>query len=196
MHPLIWELFYLLGRPPWDTGITPPEVVEVVEGGQVPPGRALDIGCGTGTNAIYLAQHGFQAVGVDVSRLAIRQARRKARQAGVAVTFHRGDILKLGTPQGPPIGGPFGLALDIGCFHGLEPSDRPAYATMLRRVLRTGGFYLLYAWGPRTMRGRPMGLTPEEMQRLLGEAFHALWIRAGEERGHPSYWYLFQRLAP
>ena len=64
-----WNLSYIFGRPRWDTGITPPELVELVESGQVPPGRALDIGCGRGTNAIYLAQRGFQVVGTDLSGL-------------------------------------------------------------------------------------------------------------------------------
>lgn len=193
MRRLVWDLQYLFGTPPWDTGITPPEVVELIEGGQVPPGRALDIGCGTGTNAIYLARHGFEVVGVDVAWLAIRRARRKARQAGVAATFYAGDILRLGTPEGPPLGAPFDLALDIGCLHSLVSSDRAAYAAMLRRVLRVGGFYVLYAWGPRPMGGGPVGLTADETQVLLGHDFHARWIRAGEERGSPSYWYLFQR---
>jgi len=196
MKKLFWNLQYLFGRPPWDTGITPPEVVELIESREIPPGRALDIGCGTGTNVIYLARHGFEAVGVDVAELAIRQARRKAHQAGVTATFHVGDILKLGTSEGPPLGGPFDLALDIGCLHSLPSSDHPAYAAMLRRVLRVGGLYLLYAWGPRKMAGRPMGLTPEETQALLGDEFHACWIRAGEEWGSPSYWYLFERHLP
>jgi SAM-dependent methyltransferase len=194
MRRLFWNLHYLLGTPPWDTGITPPEVVELVEGGEIPPGRALDIGCGTGTNAIYLARHGFEVVGVDVAWLAIRRARRKARRAGVAVTFYTGDILKLGTPDGPPIGGPFDFALDIGCLHSLASSERPTYAAMLHRVLRGGGRYLLYAWGPRQMGGRPMGLTPEETQALLGSDFRARWIRSGEERGSPAYWYFFERV--
>jgi len=196
MRSLFWNLQYLVGTPPWDTGITPPEVVEVIEGGQVPPGRALDIGCGTGTNVIYLARHGFEATGVDVARLAIRRARRKARQAGVAATFYSGDILKLGTPQGPPVGAPFDFALDIGCLHSLTASDRPAYAAMLHRVLRAGGFYMLYAWGPHQAGWGPVGLTPEETQALLGSDFHACWIRAGQERGSPSYWYLFERRSP
>jgi cyclopropane fatty-acyl-phospholipid synthase-like methyltransferase len=195
MMRLFWNLNYLFGTPLWDTGITPPEVVELIEGGQIAPGRALDIGCGTGTNAIYLARHGFEAVGVDVAWLATRRARRKARQAGVAVTFYSGDILKLGTPHGPPLGGPFDLALDIGCFHSVATSHRPAYAAMLHRVLQVGGLYMLYAWGPCQPGGRRVGFTPDEAQAVLGSDFDARWIRGGEERGNPSYWYLFERRA-
>src|SRR3972149_10558536 len=102
---LFWNVQYVFGRPRWDTGITPPELVEVVEDGVVPRGRALDIGCGTGTNAIYLAKRGFQVVGTDIAWLAIRKARQKARDAGVVAAFYASEATKLGTPDGPPLGG-------------------------------------------------------------------------------------------
>ena len=193
MTGIWWNLFYLFGRPRWDTGITPPELVELVEGGLVPPGRALDIGCGTGTNAIYLAQHGFEVVGTDVAWLAIRKARRKARAAGVPVTFRVGEAVKLRTPAAPAAGGLFDLAVDIGCFHAIQSQHRVAYADMLRRVLREGGYYLLYAWGPRKLLGRAAGLSRQETETLLAGDFERCWIRAGEEAGNPSYWYLFKR---
>ena len=188
-----WNLWYLFGKPRWDTGITPPELVELIEDGQVAPGRALDIGCGTGTNAIYLAQRGFDVVGTDVAWLAIRRAQRKARDAGVAAAFRVSEAVKLGTAAGPPLGGLFDLAVDIGCFHTFEPRQHSAYGSMLRRVLREGGYYLLYAWGPRKLLGRAVGLSPQETETLLAGDFERCWIRAGEEMGNPSYWYLFKR---
>ena len=192
---LFWNLQYLRRRPRWDTGITPPELVEVVESGAIPPGRALDIGCGTGTNAVYLAQHGFDVVGTDVAWLAIRRARQKAREAGVAAAFYASEATKLGTAGGQLVGESFDLALDIGCFHSVASSDRLAYGSMLGRMVRPGGFYLLYAWGPRKLLGRAVGLVPEEMQSLLAGDFDARWIRGGEEQRSPSYWYLFERRA-
>ena len=89
---LSFDLQYLLGLAPWDTQVTPPEVVELVEGAGVPPGRALDLGCGSGTNCIYLACHGWEAVGVDFSAVAIRRARRKARRDRVDCKFYRADV--------------------------------------------------------------------------------------------------------
>ena len=190
---ILWNLPYLLGRARWDTGLTPPELTEVVESGTVAPGRALDIGCGTGTNAVYLAQRGFEVVGTDIAWLAIRRARRKAREAGVSASFYVGEAIKLGTSGRPPIGGLFDLAFDIGCFHAFQSTHRPAYSAMLRRVLREGGYYLLYAWGPRRLLGRDVGLTPDETEALLAGDFERCWIRGGEEEGSPSYWYLFRR---
>lgn len=190
---LFWNLQYVLGRPRWDTGITPPELVEVVEDGVVPLGRALDIGCGTGTNAVYLARRGFQVVGTDIAWLAVRKARRKARAAGVDAAFYTSEAVRLGSPDGPPLGDPFDLAVDIGCLHAIQSSDHVAYASMLRRVVREGGFYLLYAWGPSKFLGRAVGLSPDETEAVLAGDFHARWIRGGEELGNPSYWYLFER---
>ena len=188
-----WNLFYLFGKPRWDTGITPPELVELIESGEVGAGRALDIGCGTGTNAIYLARHGFEVVGTDVAWLAIRKARRKARGAGVSATFRVGEAVKLGTPAERPLGGLFDLAVDIGCFHAIPSQQRSAYGSMLRRVLRDGGCYLLYAWGPRRLLGRDVGLSPQETETLSAGDFERCWVRAGEEAGSSSYWYLFRR---
>ena len=193
MSGIWWNLPYLLGQPRWDTGITSPELIELVESGQVPPGRALDIGCGTGTNAVFLAERGFEVVGTDVAWLAIRRARRKAREAGVSVAFHVSEAIKLGTPAGPPVAHPFDVAVDIGCFHAIQSGHRVAYGSMLRRVLREGGYYVLYAWGPRKLLGRAVGLSPQETETLLASDFERCWIRAGEESGSPSYWYLFRR---
>lgn len=75
------EDFYRDGKPPWDSGITPPELVALVEGPDaLAPGRALELGCGTGTNAVYLARHGWQVAAVDLVDRAVRQARRRPRR--------------------------------------------------------------------------------------------------------------------
>jgi len=123
MRRLFFELRYLIGRAPWDTGITPPEVVELIEGATpLAPGRALDLGCGTGTNALYLRRHGWTVVGVDFSDLAIEAAAEKA--AGVdGVRFVRGDVTRL---EDLGIEASFDLVLDIGCFHSVSPRRRGA----------------------------------------------------------------------
>ena len=113
---MMYSLMYRFGPPRWDTSITPPEVVAVIEGAAaLPAGRALDLGCGTGTNVIYLAQHGWETIGVDFSPIAIQQARQKAKDTPGA-TFVEGDVSQLSHLG---IQGPFDFVLDIGCFHGL-----------------------------------------------------------------------------
>ena len=74
-----FQLSYLLGFKPWDSGIPPPELVELIEGpNALRPERALDIGCGTGTNCKYLLDHGWEVTGVDFVQRALAAAKRKA----------------------------------------------------------------------------------------------------------------------
>ena len=114
----LWR--YLRGDTPWDTGIVPPEVVSWVEAAEseaVPAGRALDLGCGTGTIAIYLAQHGWEVVGVDYAWLAIWRAKRRARacNAGCRVRFYCADVSRLDFLSDDP---PFDLAIDVAACTG------------------------------------------------------------------------------
>ena len=184
--------YWLPGKPPWDSGISPPELVEVVEGSEDrpprPTGRALDLGCGTGTNVTYLARHGWQAVGVDYAGRAIRAARRKAAglppEAAARCTFYQGDVARLDLP-----GEKFDLALDMGCFHSLAQSQRGRYAAGLADVLRPGAIYLLYAFKPDD--GWDGGVVEEHLPRIFGPAFRMIKVEEG--KGRPSAWYTLER---
>ncbi len=183
---------YLTGHAPWDTGITPPEIVALIEGERMPPGRAIDLGCGTGTNVIYLAQHGWQAVGVDFVPSAIRMACRKAKRAGVAgqTQFIRADVTHLDRLN---LGDPFDLALDIGCGHSLPPDAQRVYAHTLAHIMRPGGTFMLYMFRPTPQR--PRGLEPEAVERLFAPAFQLVWSSLGEDHaaGSGAAWYRFKR---
>lgn len=189
LGPWEFDLLYVSGRPPWDTGITPPEVVEAIEGGSLPAGRVLDLGCGTGTNCIYLARHGWQAVGVDFSRVAIRRARRKARRAGVDCRFHHADVTELGFLEDR-----FDFVLDIGCLQGVPAERRALYAQDVARLARPGGLYMLYAFIPHSDRPDRSGVSPEEVRELFGTAFSVERQEVGEDpTGPSSAWYWLQR---
>ncbi len=190
MRSLFFELRYLLGNAPWDTGVPPPEVVELVERGELPPGRALDLGCGTGTTSLYLARHGWEVVGVDFSALAIRQARRRAHRAGLPIRFYRADVTRLRF-----LTDPFDLALDIGCLHGIPPEGRGRYASEVTRLVRSGGLYMLYAFLPRPGGPSRRGIAPEEVRRLFGPGFRVERQEGGEDpSGRGSVWYWMRRL--
>jgi cyclopropane fatty-acyl-phospholipid synthase-like methyltransferase len=135
---LFFRLFYL-SNPPWDSGITPPELEEFIA--THPPGRAIDLGCGTGTNAITLAGHGWQVRGVDFVPKAIRKGQRKARQTGLQVDLQIGDVTDNRFFEGE-----YDLILDIGCFHTLSAEQRRSYRENLSRHLAADGTYLLYAF--------------------------------------------------
>jgi SAM-dependent methyltransferase len=193
LQRFLWDVSYLFGKTPWDTGVTPPELRAVVEGGRVTSGRALDLGCGTGTNVIYLAQRGFQVVGVDISSRAIARAQRKIERAGLSQQAHvyAGDVTRL---DALPVNGLFDLALDMGCFHNLDVPGRECYVAGLAARMKPGGLYLLYAFGPGARRGRGMGLAPEDADKLFSPAFDLLHVDHGQDRGGiGSAWYTFQR---
>ena len=176
-----FELLYRFGRPRWDTGITPPELVDLVA--RIPAGRAVDLGCGTGTNAVHLAQRGWDVIGVDFSSLAIERAQRRARDAALErMRFLRADVTEL------PDLGTFDLAYDIGCLHAVPARRRPRYATWLATSLRPGAPYLLYAF---TSTGRGPGIARAEVERLFAASF--VLERSEEGTGRPSAWYRFAR---
>jgi SAM-dependent methyltransferase len=178
---LLFSVWYWLpGRRRWDTGITPPELESFVA--SHPPGRALDLGCGTGTNAVYLARHGWQAVGVDFAGRAIAKARRRARDAGLSCTFVVGDVTRL------EVAGPFDLALDIGCLHSIAAAGRAGYAAGLARVMRHGGTLLLYAFAPG---GPAVGVSAEDVRTMFLNAFDVVGVEEG--KGRPSAWYTLVR---
>jgi 2-polyprenyl-3-methyl-5-hydroxy-6-metoxy-1,4-benzoquinol methylase len=148
---------------------------------RTPPGKALDPGCGTGTNAITLARHGWQTTGVDFASKAIRTARRKAAEAGLKIDFHPADVTNLYM-----LADVYDYALDIGCLFTLAEKDRIKYAVALARLLRPHGWYMLYAWLPRPWKGGHRGISAEEVDSLLWANFSKERTVPGEENGHPS----------
>lgn len=196
LRKLFFDLQYRFSKPPWDSGVTPPEVVELIESGKIAPGRALDLGCGTGTNSIYLAQHGFTVVGIDFSPKAIATACDKARRANVTVEFDVADVTRLDFLREP-----FDFVLDLGCFHTMDAEGRTRYAANLARLTRAGSLFMLYAFSPRPAddRGhliqiRNVGVAPEQVGKTFAQDFALEHIEQGADRGgRKSAWYWFRR---
>jgi SAM-dependent methyltransferase len=131
-----WNESYATGQPlPWDTGTPDPLLVEWVQSGAIAPGRTLEVGCGTGTNAIFLAERGFDVLGVDIAPLALEKAREKARGR---CRFETVDFLTAAPP-----GGPFQFVFDRGCFHVFdEAHERTSFAERVAAQLVVGGTWL------------------------------------------------------
>lgn len=148
-----WNDNYAAGDLPWDTGVPDDALVATVEAGSIPAGRTLEIGCGTGTNALWLATRGFNVLGVDVSTLAIDRARAKLNDAALACRFEVRDFLADDAPAGP-----FEFVFDRGCFHGFGPADiRTQFAARVASLLAPSGLWLsligsaegeFLDWGP------------------------------------------------
>jgi SAM-dependent methyltransferase len=132
-----WNANYAAGELPWDTGVPDEQLVAAVDRGLVAPGRALEVGCGTGTNALWLAQRGFDVVAVDVAPLAIDAARRKA-PPGARCEFVALDFLTDDPPHAP-----FDFVFDRGCFHVFDDDEtRAQFAARVAALLAPGGQWL------------------------------------------------------
>jgi len=195
---LMYELIYRRGAPRWETGTMPGPLHDLIEGEQaLPPGRALDVGCGTGPHAVYLAQHGWKVTGVDFSATAIRRAQSRAIDTGDA-SFVQGDVTRLSDSG---VDGPFDLVLDVGCFHGIPAARRTAYVDEIARVMRPDAFLLLWAMNvERRLALGSLNSNEREVRQRFAPCFTVLSAKPGsifsEASGMarwPAAWYLLRR---
>ncbi|MHB9757987.1 class I SAM-dependent methyltransferase [Streptomyces sp. BYX5S] len=186
------EDYYRDGKPPWDTGVTPPELVELVEGPAAPaPGRALELGCGTGTNSVYLARHGWRVTAVDLVDRAVRQAREKAAAASVDVTVLCGDATRLDEVGAP---GPYDLFFDLSCYCGIPRHRRDAYADALTARAAPGARFLMFGYGPGVLDDEISGVTEDEL-RARFPAWHLTDTTPGTNP-FPTFWFTLTHSSP
>jgi 2-polyprenyl-3-methyl-5-hydroxy-6-metoxy-1,4-benzoquinol methylase len=187
----LYRLMYRIKRPPWDTGITPPELIEAFTTGAIPPGPVLDLGCGTGTNAIYMAQQGRAVTGIDFAPEAITKARRKARETGVehAVQFLLADVTRLAELSLPL----FSFALDMGCYHGLSVEDQRRYSQGLAKQVIPGGRVMMFTLDPRRRFWTSFGVSPEQVQALFSPWFDTQRIQRDEFFKGGATWFWLKR---
>lgn len=188
-HRLQYELRYLLGNTPWDTNTSPPELLEFLQ--REPPGRAIDVGCGTGTNVLTMAEYGWQATGVDLSQRAIWAARRKARRSGHSVKLIRGSATCLTELSG--VRGPYDLALDLGCMHALQPPDQEAYLTELAELLHSGATALLYCFLDSSDPDDRPWPSEQRVRQLFKPAFELTKVEHGSFGDRDSAWFTWRR---
>src|SRR6185437_3619721 len=158
---LMYRLMYRVGFTPWDTDQVPKELSALIEGaGALPHGRALDIGCGTGTQAVYMARSGWEVTAVDAVPRPLSRARARADEAGVSVDWILADAARLHRLDLTP---GFTLVFDRGCFHGLDESQRGAYAAAVDELAAPGTTLLMMAFAPNRVVAAPAGLEQSEL---------------------------------
>lgn len=155
-----------LSLPPWDIGRPQGEIIRLAEKGEI-RGAVLDAGCGTGENALFLANQGYEVTGIDAVEAAIRKAKEKSRERRVPAVFLEWDALEISG-----LGKRFDTVIDCGLFHVFSDEERPLYVQELRSVLVPGGTFRMLCfsemesgdWGPRRVT-----------QREIREAFDRGW---------------------
>jgi SAM-dependent methyltransferase len=193
----VYRIMYRVGFTPWEHEPLGP-LVELIEGPDaLPPGRMLDTGCGTGSDAIYAALHGWQVTGVDAVPLALDRARRSAQAAGAQVRFLQADITRIGASE---LGRGYTLLFDGGCLHGLTPAQRQRAAAAMTGAAGPGATLLIFAFGPGHRGPGPRGIDPAQIPSLFPQwdlAFSRpaseVALRGAIRNGSPSWCQLVKR---
>ncbi|MDT5005488.1 MAG: hypothetical protein QOJ24_2664 [Mycobacterium sp.] len=191
---LLFRTLYRLGLTPWDGHPLPTSLTNLIEGDRaLSPGKALDIGCGTGDNSIYLAGHGWQVTGVDYVARAIERARVKASANGIDIRFEQADVTRL-CEEG--IGSDFNLIIDNGCLHGMNDEDRHDYVREVTAAAAPDARLLLVEFIPGSSYGVP-GIEPSEVAQRFEGPWTLLSSNSEPAMNHngkdPGRFYLFAR---
>ena len=190
-HPP-WNESYASGQLPWDTGSPEPLLVDFLASGAVTSGPALEIGAGTGTNSIWMAERGFDVLGIDVAPLAVERAQAKMNGRALPCRFAAWDVL-----AAPPPGGPFQFVFDRGCFHVFdEPDERQRFAAHVADALAPGAFWLSVIGsteGPPREVGPPRR-SAREVTLAIEPALEIVALRSAEFSGNGAKaWFCLSR---
>ncbi len=179
----MFDRAYESGRAPWDSGKPDSDLIQIVTTTPIRPCKALEIGCGTGDNVIWLSQNSFDAIGVDISEVAINRAREKASEADVKCTFVVIDFL-----TNIIEGLPFGFAFDRGCFHLFgSDEERKRFAEKVAAHLDEDGLWLSILGnadsgrrgpGPPQRTARDIVNSVEPYFEILSLVSRPTWARA------------------
>ena len=162
-----FDLMYRLGFAPWERRDVERTWKPLLEGpNALSPARALDVGCGSGRDAVYLAKHGWQVTGVDFAETGLNAARRRAQEEGVEVQWVKGDVAELGALE---LASGYELLYDFGCMHLLPDAGRRGLARGMGDLAGRAATLLIAAF----MAGRrillPRGIDERELVALLGD---------------------------
>jgi ubiquinone/menaquinone biosynthesis C-methylase UbiE len=170
---LDWDEFYK-GTPAWDIGHPQRAFEALLEDGEIKPGRALDIGCGRGDNAIMLAMTGCDVTGIDLSEIAVSDARAKAAELHVNVNFVVGDVLRMDQLFKES---EFDVVIDSFLFHTFKDEERPIFAKQVYRVLKPGGKYFMLCFSDKDPAGPgPRRISKAEIEHTFTPLFKIIYI--------------------
>ena len=196
-----YRLMYRLGVTPWERRAVAESWLPLFEGPlAMAPGRALDVGCGSGADAVHLATRGWRVTGVEFVEKALARARRRAADEGIEVEWVSGDVAQLGRLGLEP---GYDLLYDFGCIQGLPDPSRRGAAAGLDDLARPGARLLLVAFRAGRRVLLPRGMDRGDLVALLGDAWeleHVQSVVTAEmprpvRRAEPTLYRLARRTA-
>jgi len=162
-----WDTVYRQSTPRWETGRPAAELVRVVDQRVLRPMRTLELGCGTGADAVFLAKRGFEVTAVDFSPTAIERARTRAEQSGAVLRIVLDNVFEFAGRCGP-----IDLVYDAGFYHYVRRTELARFLDLLWRLTRPGSLYFTLAGSAdETAEGGPPQVSEEEIHLELGRLF-------------------------
>lgn len=190
-----WEAAYRDGTPPWDAGVPHAELDRVLDEYKLRPQTVLEIGCGSGADAIVLARRRFEVTAVDCSPIALERARLRAERHDAAIHFVLADVFEFARAAGQ-----FDFVYDCGLYHSVRQVDLDRFVDMLWRITRSGSYFLCLAGAPDKTEGDgPPQVTEDEIRNEMGRLFEFVHLRPTRlesptrKAGHPGWSCLMRR---
>lgn len=173
MFDFDWDAYYQGGAAPWETKHSSTELRRVIAEEKLQPCQTIELGCGTGINAVWLAQQGFEVTAVDISPRAIEKARGRAAEAGVKIRFVVADVLDL-----KEVSDTYAFFFDRGCYHVVREFDVQAYLRTLWQLTVPGSLGLVLTGNAReTYEDGPPVVTEEKLRAELPPVFEIIQLR-------------------
>jgi SAM-dependent methyltransferase len=172
LNPAEWNERYVARETPWDSGVPSKELNRVLDAEKIRPCRAAELGCGTGTNSIYLASRGFDVTGFDCSSAALEQAQKKAAEAGAKPKFLEADLCRFNLKLEP-----FDFIFDRGCYHSVRRMDIAGFLRTLRQLSKPGTRYLVLTGNANEEGPGPPRVHEHEIRTDLEGLFEIQFIR-------------------
>lgn len=172
MTPAEWNARYIANELPWDSGVASKELIRVLDEEKIAPCRAAELGCGTGTNSVYLASRGFDVTGMDCSPVALEQARKKAAAASSKAEFLEADLCRFNQQLEA-----FEFIFDRGCYHSVRRVDIAGFLRTLRQLSKPGTRYLMLAGNANEEGPGPPRVHEHEIRIDLEGLFEIQFIR-------------------
>jgi 2-polyprenyl-3-methyl-5-hydroxy-6-metoxy-1,4-benzoquinol methylase len=190
-----WEERYDQKELPWDTGSPASCLMQLLSPWPKYKGKVLEVGCGTGTNSVWMAEQGFQVTGMDIAAGAVALSQQRAADKGVACTFIEADFFTYPIEEGQ-----FSLLFDRGCFHGMDEEHRSLFTRRAAACLEPGGlwFSLIGNSDQITQEQGPPRLSAVQICASVEPAFEILRLESflldSKRPVPPRFWQCLMRV--